>query len=83
MLKNFLFLSKVHLVLILDNEMPGNIATKVDSFDCHEIRGPNGVRKSRKGWSYSTDQSGAGGAPTTPVATNGDVVKPIISCEKS
>jgi len=47
----FLFLILFHLFWILFNVMPGNIATKVDSIVFHEIFGPNGSRKSRKGWS--------------------------------
>jgi len=71
----FLSLILCHLFWILLNVMPGNRATRVDSIAFHEILGPNGSRKSRKGLSSSTDQSLAGGAPTTPVTTNGDVGK--------
>jgi len=49
--QDFHFLILSHLYRILFNEMPGNIAAKVDSIGFHEILGPNGVRKSRKGWS--------------------------------
>jgi len=49
--QDFHFLILSHLYWILFNEMPGNIAAKVDSIGFHEILGPNGVRKSRKGWS--------------------------------
>jgi len=44
-----LFLMRFHLLRIRSNVMPGNIAVKVDSIGFHEICGPNGVRKSRKG----------------------------------
>ena len=81
--QDLLFWSVLHLDWNLFIGMPGNRATKVDWIACHGIRGPNGSRMSRKGWSSSTDQSLAGGAPTTPVATNGDVGKSIILCKES